>query len=94
MGELGIDIRRQRSKPVDDLAGERFDLVVTLCDQAQQQCPMFPGETEVMHAGFPDPARAAGAEEEIMAAFRQVRDALRAEMIPLLREKARARHAH
>jgi arsenate reductase len=55
---------------------------------------MFPGETEVMHAGFPDPARAAGAEEEIMAAFRQVRDALRAEMIPLLREKARARHAH
>jgi len=89
MAELGIDIRHQRSKPVDDLAGERFDLVVTLCDQAQAQCPMFPGETEVMHAGFPDPAKATGTEEEIMAAFRQVREALRAKMIPLLREKAK-----
>jgi arsenate reductase (thioredoxin) len=94
MAELGIDIRHQRSKPVDELAGERFDLVVTLCDQAQAQCPIFPGETEVRHVGFPDPARAAGTEAEIMAAFRQVRDALRAELIPLLREKGKAREAH
>jgi len=94
MVELGIDIRRQRSKSVDELAGERFDLVVTLCDQAQAQCPLFPGETEVRHVGFPDPARAAGTEAEIIAVFRQVRDALRAELIPLLREKAKARAAH
>lgn len=94
MAELGIDIRHQRSKSVDELAGERFDLVVTLCDQAQAQCPLFPGETEVRHLGFPDPARAAGTEEEIMAVFRQVREALRAELIPLLREKAKARQAH
>ncbi len=94
MAELGIDIRRQRSKSVDELAGERFDLVVTLCDQAQAQCPLFPGETEVRHVGFPDPARAAGTEAEIIAVFRQVRDALRAELIPLLREKAKARAAH
>ena len=88
MGELGIDISQHRSKSVDDLAGEQFDLVITVCDQAQQQCPIFPGETEVMHVGFPDPAKATGAEEEIMAAFRQVRDALRGQLVPLLREKS------
>ncbi|MGO9620394.1 MAG: arsenate reductase ArsC [Desulfobaccales bacterium] len=93
MAELGIDIRHQRSKSVAELAALPFDLVITLCDEAQQQCPLFPGETEVMHVGFPDPARAAGTEEEIMAAFRQVRDALRAKMIPRLRDKAKARRA-
>ena len=87
MAELGIDIRRQRSKSVAELAGEPFDLVITLCDQAQQQCPIFPGDTEVRHVGFPDPARAAGTEAEIMAAFRQVRDDLRVRLIPLLKEK-------
>ena len=89
MAELGMDIRQHRSKSVDDLAGETFDLVITLCDQAQQQCPFFPGDTEVMHVGFPDPAQAAGSEETIMAAFRQVRDALREQLVPLLRGKAR-----
>jgi arsenate reductase (thioredoxin) len=89
MAELGIDISSHRSKSVDDLPGEAFDLVITVCDQAQQQCPIFPGETEVMHAGFPDPAKAAGTEEEVMAAFRQVRDELRRQLIPLLRKKLR-----
>jgi arsenate reductase len=93
MAELGIDISQHRSKSVDDLAGEQFDLVITVCDQAQEQCPLFPGDTEIMHVGFPDPAKATGTEAEIMAAFRQVRDALRAELIPLLREKAKARQA-
>ena len=87
MAELGIDIRRQRSKSVAALADEPLDLVITLCDQAQQQCPIFPGDTEVRHVGFPDPARAAGTEAEIMAAFRQVRDDLRVRLIPLLKEK-------
>ena len=57
MAELGIDISHHRSKSVDDLAGEQFDLVITVCDQAQEQCPMFPGETEVMHVGFPGPGQ-------------------------------------
>jgi arsenate reductase len=91
MAELGIDIRQHRSKSVSDLAGEAFDLVITVCDQAQQQCPIFPGETEVMHMGFPDPARATGTEDEVMAVFRQVRDAMRAQVIPLLQEKAATR---
>jgi arsenate reductase (thioredoxin) len=87
MGEIGIDISRQRSKSVDELAGEHFDLVITVCDRAAQQCPMFPGDTEVMHVGFPDPAQATGTEEDILAEFRRVRDDLRAQLIPLLREK-------
>lgn len=53
MAELGIDISHHRSKSVNDLAEEQFDLVITVCDQAQQQCPFFPGDTEVMHVGFP-----------------------------------------
>jgi arsenate reductase len=89
MAELGIDISHHRAKSVDDLAGEAFDLVITVCDQAQQQCPIFPGETQVMHVGFPDPARATGTEAEVMAAFRQGRDALREQLVPLLREKSR-----
>jgi len=91
MAELGIDISHHRSKSVGDLADEQFDLVITVCDQAQQQCPIFPGDTEVMHIGFTDPARATGTEEEIMAVFRHVRDALRDELIPLLLRKAQAK---
>ncbi|MCL6620949.1 MAG: arsenate reductase ArsC [Syntrophobacterales bacterium] len=91
MAELGIDISGHFSKSVDDLAGQSFDLVITVCDQAQEQCPFFPGPTEVLHVGFPDPAKATGSDEEIMAVFRQVRDDMRATLIPLLREKARGR---
>ncbi|MDD3580493.1 MAG: arsenate reductase ArsC [Desulfobacca sp.] len=87
MAELGIDISRQRSKSVDDLAGEEFDLVITVCDRAQQECPFFPGDTEVRHMGFPDPAKATGTEAETLSVFRQVRDGLRERLIPLLREK-------
>ena len=88
MAELGLDISRHRSKSVAELAEEQFDLVITLCDQAQQECPIFPGDTEIMHVGFPDPARATGTETEIMAAFRKVRDALRSQLVPLLKEKS------
>ena len=87
MAELGIDIRHHRSKSVDDLAGEQFDLVITVCNQAQEQCPIFPGETEVIHVGFPDPAQATGSEAEIMAAFRQGRDGMRQQLMPLLQGK-------
>jgi len=88
MGELGIDISHHRSKSLDDLGGEQFDLVITVCDNAAQQCPMFPGSTEILHISFPDPAKATGSEEEILAEFRQVRDDLRERLVPLLREKA------
>jgi arsenate reductase (thioredoxin) len=90
MAELGIDISQHRSKSVDDLKGEQFDLVITVCDNAAGQCPMFPGETEVMHVGFPDPAQATGTEEEILAVFRRVRDNLRERLGDLLHEKLKA----
>jgi arsenate reductase len=89
MDELGIDISGHRSKSVDELAGENFDLVITVCDRASQECPIFPGNTEIMHVGFPDPARASGTEEDILMVFRKVRDSMREQMIPLLRERLR-----
>jgi len=87
MAELGIDLSRHYAKSVEDLAGERFDLVITVCDQAREQCPLFPGDTEVIHVGFPDPARAEGTEAEVMDAFREGREALRRELLPLLESK-------
>ncbi len=89
MAELGIDIGTQQSKAVESLAGESFDLVVTVCDQAREQCPLFPGKVEVLHVGFEDPGKASGTEEEIMGVFRQVRDEMRMQLIPLLREKSK-----
>ncbi len=86
MAELGIDISAQRAKSVADLAGEQFDLVVTVCDSAREQCPIFPGRTRQHHISFPDPARATGAEAEILDAFRRVRDEMRQKLIPFLRE--------
>jgi arsenate reductase len=87
MAEWGIDITHHRAKSVDELAGEQFDLVITVCDQAREQCPVFFGPTEKLHISFPDPARAVGTEEEILNAFRQVRQALREQLVPLLQGK-------
>ena len=87
MAELGIDISKQWSKSLDDLPDKNFDLVITVCDQAREQCPFFPGPTAKLHLGFPDPGRATGTEEEILAAFRGVRDAMREQVLPLLQEK-------
>lgn len=87
MAELGLDISRQRAKSIADLGDQQFDLVITLCDSAQQQCPIFPGATQVIHLGFPDPARATGSDAEIMAAFRRVRDDMREQLIRFLAEK-------
>jgi arsenate reductase len=87
MAELGIDISQQRSKSVDDLAGVQFDLVITVCDRARQECPVFFGPAEVLHVGFPDPAQATGTDAEILAVFQQVRDEMRQQLIPLLKEK-------
>jgi arsenate reductase (thioredoxin) len=89
MAELGIDISHHRSKSVDDLSEKQFDLVITVCDQAREQCPVFFGPAEVLHVGFPDPARATGTEDEIMVAFRHIRDEMRRQLIPLLQKKLR-----
>jgi arsenate reductase (thioredoxin) len=76
MRERGIDISGQRSKSVDEFAGQEFDYVITVCDNANQRCPVFPGKTVRLHWSFEDPAAAAGDEAARLAVFRRVRDAL------------------
>ena len=76
MRELGIDISGHRSKSVDEFAGQTFDYVVTVCDNARDNCPIFPGATERLHWSFEDPAAVEGNETERLAAFRRIRDQL------------------
>ncbi len=74
MAEDGIDISIHTSNHVDEYLHIPFDLVLTVCDHASEQCPIFPGAVKRIHHNFPDPAKARGTEEEIMSMFRQVRD--------------------
>ena len=74
MREIGIDISGQRSKSVDEFAGEEFDYVITVCDNANERCPVFPGTPQRIHWGFDDPAAAQGDESSVLAVFRRVRD--------------------
>jgi arsenate reductase (thioredoxin) len=77
MGELGIDISGQRSKGMDEFAGRQFDYVMTVCDNAKESCPLFPGKAVTIHHNFEDPAAFEGSEEERLALFRRVRDEIR-----------------
>lgn len=74
MREIGVDISGQRSKSVDEFSGREFDYVITVCDNANEQCPIFPGKTERIHWSFEDPAAVQGDSEKRMEAFRRVRD--------------------
>jgi arsenate reductase len=78
LGELGIDASGARSKHLDEFVDEPWDYAVTVCDQAAEACPVFPGASAMEHWSFPDPAMAHGPAEERTAAFRQARDAIRA----------------
>jgi arsenate reductase len=80
MAEVGIDISRQFSKTVASLVEIRFDLVITVCGHAQENCPMFPGNTRAIHAGFDDPPKLATAEsdeENALDHYRRIRDEIR-----------------
>lgn len=77
MREIGIDISEHRSKSVDEFAGEEFDYVITVCDNANERCPIFPGNTKRIHWSFDDPAAAEGDEDTRLAVFRRVRDEIR-----------------
>ncbi len=81
MKEAGVDISHQHSKHVDELKDVPFDYVVTVCDDAQEACPLFPGRTKVVHVGFDDPprlAKSARTEAEAIGHYRRVRDEIRA----------------
>jgi arsenate reductase len=77
MREVGIDIAGHRSKPVDEFAGQQFDYVLTVCDNARESCPIYPGHANRLHHRFDDPAAVEGDEEQRLAAFRRVRDEIR-----------------
>jgi arsenate reductase len=78
MREAGIDITGHRSKHVDEFAGQQFDYVITVCDNARETCPVYFGKAEKLHHDFEDPAAVNGPEQERLAVFRRVRDQLRA----------------
>ena len=87
MEELGINISGAASKSVDEFRESRFDLVITVCDDATENCPLWLGQGRVVHIGFPDPARATGSDEEKLAVFRDVRDAIRKRVLDYLAEE-------
>lgn len=87
LSELGIK-HDGRSKLADEFKGVDFDLVVTVCDSAAEECPIWLGKGKRTHHSFPDPAKAEGSDEEVMSVFRSVRDDIEKEMVKLLKENS------
>ncbi len=88
MAELGIDISGQRSRSVDEFRGQNFDVVITLCDSAAQECPGWLGPGRAVHVGFPDPAQADDVMTDRIDAFRRVRDGIRENVLRYLETEA------
>ena len=80
MREVGTDISGHRSKSVDEFAGQDFDYVITVCDNAKESCPIFPAKTKRIHWSIEDPAAVQGSQGEALTTFRRVRDELRARL--------------
>jgi arsenate reductase (thioredoxin) len=85
MAEVGIDIAGLQSKTLDHYLGEPFDDVITVCDAAVEACPVFFGAKRQRHWSFPDPSKATGSEEEQLAVYREIRDAIRSRIETELR---------
>jgi arsenate reductase len=87
MSEIGIDISAHRSKSVDEFIGQEFDYVITVCDNANASCPVFPGATTRLHWPFEDPAAVEGSEATRLAAFRAIRDQIHERLMEFLAEE-------
>jgi len=88
MREIGIDISGHRSKSVDEFIGQEFDTVITVCDNAKETCPVFPGKTERVHRSFEyPPPPGVGSDEERLSIFRRVRDEIREWMKDFIAEQ-------
>ncbi len=85
--EIGIDTEGSKPTHINDFLNQTFDLVVTVCDDAAESCPVWPGQGERVHISFPDPAQAQGTPEEIMMVFRQVRDDIGDRVLALIDSK-------
>ena len=90
MDELGIDLRSHSSKTLDRFMAEPWDYVITVCDSANERCPLFTGRTTRLHWSFEDPSAAVGTEEERLAVFRKVRDAIAGRLRGWLAERTAA----
>jgi arsenate reductase len=77
MKEIGIDISGQKSKHINEFANQTFDIIITVCDNAKESCPIFSGKAERLHWSFVDPAEALGTQEELLNTFREVRDQIK-----------------
>lgn len=88
MREIGIDISGHRSKSVDEFLGQEFDYVITVCDNANERCPVFPGKTERVHWSFDDPAAAEGGVVAKLAVFRRVRDEIRERLSSFIKKES------
>lgn len=89
LAEIGIE-HQGRSKSAEEYRGEPFDLVITVCDDAAENCPFWPGLVRRVHFGLPDPAQATGTEDEVLGSFRAVRDRLASDLPALLRQADQA----
>ena len=89
MDEIGVDISDHRSRHVDEFVGENLDYVITVCDDANESCPVFPGVGERLHWSFDDPSKFLGPPEEIEKKTRDVRDAIRDRVIEFIRTAAK-----
>jgi arsenate reductase len=87
MAEIGIDVSQQRSKVLTEYLQQPFDYVITVCDQANESCPIFPGASHRLHWSFPDPSKATGSEAQQLAVYREVRNALAAQIKVFLAEQ-------
>jgi arsenate reductase (thioredoxin) len=87
MAELGIDISGQESKPADVFRGVELDLVVTVCDDAAENCPVWLGRGHKVHISFDDPAKATGSEKERLAVFSRIRDEIRQDILSFLSDQ-------
>jgi len=89
MGDINVDISAQRSKPVTEFEGQQFDFIITVCDRAREECPVFAGETARIHWPFEDPANFLEVGEERLRAFRGLRDRIHSRVIVFVGESAR-----
>ena len=85
MAERGIDLGGHTSKLYEDVGSEGWDVLITVCDDANERCPWVPGSVERLHWSFPDPSRATGTEDERLAVFRRVRDQIQGRLTDWLR---------
>jgi len=90
MDEIGIDISGQRSKTIDEFRGHTFDWFITVCDEAQKNCPVLPGVENVAHWSLEDPSLAEGTPEQRLETFRRVRDLIRNRLRPFIVAAGRA----